>query len=166
MALYGPSMNWLPRSSAYGEARNWSAKQKVHNTKAMNSTAALADELASNITSSTDNQATLAGEIAIGRIKQEAMAKRLAASQPEKPPNAYETVMKRFNSNQRMAPQNLASGGTLNLSSNTLRLSDGTNIDLTTGYKVPEYVSKNIMVLSDGTRINLKTGYKIIDIVS
>jgi hypothetical protein len=54
---------------------------------------------------------------------------------------------------------------TIDLSGDTLTLSNGTRIDLKTGNKVPEAES-NYLTLADGTRIDKRTGHKVIDIVA
>lgn len=150
----------------YNQMRSWSAKLKAQNAKALSNTAALADQLASNVMASTDSQIGLLTQIIATRAKREAAAKQAAALKQAKQQNSYEKVMQGYAASQRSRPTELASGGRLNLEAGTLSLSDGSSIDLKTGYKVPENISKNFLVLSDGTRIDRKTGLRVVDIVS
>lgn len=97
----------------------------------------------------------LAAKAALKRISQETEAK-FQKAEAERSRNSIE-IWKNDG-----PPSSVTEGGTtVDLSSGTIKLSDGTVIDAKTG-KPPG----NFLKLADGTRINLDTGHKVIDIVT
>jgi sRNA-binding protein len=92
----------------------------------------------------------LAAKAAIKRIRNEAKAKAEAS---QKAANKF-SVWK----NRTPATSVKAGDATVDLSGDTLTLSNGTQIDLKTGLKVSD---ANVLTLSDGTKIDLRTGQKI-----
>ena len=105
---------------------------------------------ADQITASGD----LAARIALKRI-QDATAAKVAKNQADEAKN------RSVYTNKPPATSVKAGDTTIDLTGNTIRLSNGTMLDIKTGRPAGDYLT-----LSDGSQIDLKTGLKVINITT
>ena len=112
------------------------------------------EDTISSLGSATANQIQGIGDLtakaALKRIQKETVAK-VEANQ--KAASKYSVW-----NNKPPATSVTAGESVIDLTGNTLTLSDGTQIDLKTGLKVSD---ANVLTLSNGTKIDLKTGQTI-----
>jgi hypothetical protein len=136
MAGYGvKKMNWVRNPSAYQSMVSWREKRKAFQEKYE---AHMADAVSALQTAWNDvgyNIGEIAANRAVKRIQEEAKARQeklqaqLAAENTRPYQPTYSTITE-------TGTAELSGGAKINLDSNTLTMSDGTVIDLTTGLKV------------------------------
>ena len=136
MAGYGvKKMNWVRNPSAYESMVSWREKRKAFQEKYE---AHMADAVSALQTAWTDvgyNIGEIAANRAMKRIQEEAKAKqeKLQTQLADENTRPYQPT---YSTITESGAVELAGGAKINLSSNTLTMSDGTVIDLTTGLKV------------------------------
>jgi hypothetical protein len=160
MASYGiKKLNWARTMTAYESMTAWRAKRKAHQEKFE---ANMADAVSALQTAWNDvgyNIGEIAANRAVKRMQDEAKAKqeKLQAELADQNNQPYQPTYSKLT---ETGSAELDGGSKINLNSNTLTLSNGTTIDLTTGMRQ----SGDTLTLSDGTTIDLKTGFKKIDV--
>lgn len=136
MAGYGvKKMNWVRNPSAYESMVSWREKRKAFQEKYE---AHMADAVSALQTAWIDvgyNIGEIAANRAMKRIQEEAKARqeKLQAQLADENTRPYQPT---YSAITESGAVELAGGAKINLSSNTLTMSDGTVIDLTTGLKV------------------------------
>jgi hypothetical protein len=138
------SIRWYSPVSSYQQMQNWSARQKVWR-----------QYYESRLQDAGSNTATFTMQKALARIKLETAAKQQAAAKAAQAPESYTkhftlngSTVKLSNGDTIDLNDNpdLAGGSSLNTGNNTLRLKNGTVIDLTTGYKKVDVLAPGIAV--------------------
>jgi hypothetical protein len=140
MALETPRFNWLPKTTAWQNLQIWRDKQSyVQSLIDVNS--AIVARLSNAQNTQIDGIAKFAAKVALKRVndaikaKQDARA-RSAASDAAVTPKAPTTIALSDGRTVHIDPtMTLAGGSKINLDNGTLKLSDGTLIDLKTGLK-------------------------------
>jgi hypothetical protein len=160
MAGYGiKKLNWTRTMSAYESMTAWRAKRKAFQEKYE---AKMTDAISALQTAQNDagyNIGEIAAKRAVKRIEDEAKA-RQAKREAELADQNNQPYKPTYSSLTESGTAELDGGSKINLNSNSLTLSDGKVIDLTTGLTQ----SGNTLTLSDGTVIDLTTGLKKIDV--
>lgn len=160
MAGYGVrKMNWSRTMTAYESMKAWREKRKAFQEKYE---ARMSDAISALQTAQNDvgyNIGEIAAKRAVKRIEDEAKAKQ-AKREAELADQNNQPYKPIYSSLTESGTAELDGGSKINLNSNSLTLSNGTVIDLTTGMTQ----SGDTLTLSDGTVIDLKTGMKKIDV--
>jgi len=74
------SMNWLPRSSSYGELQNWHAKMAEHNSRFTDTLSGFGDTLLSAPVTETSSTLEITTQQMVNRMRTEALKKAQAAA--------------------------------------------------------------------------------------
>src|SRR5262245_45688486 len=153
MMISSSSFNWVQTPSAWQQLQNWHARRQAANEEFLANVSALSDAFSGAITSQSSGAANLAAQAAIDRLNAETKAKqaKAAAAASASPYPSLNPSIKNVNNDQIT----LSDGTTIKLNS-TNRLGGGSKLDL----------SANTLTLSNGTQIDLKTGLKKVNITA
>ncbi len=157
MGMAGISTNrfgYGSSSSTWQQLEVQREKAKARREQYAASNAALGSVLSSVGMDQITGPGDLAAKAALKRIKEETAAK-LAKNQ------AAEVKNRSVYTNKPPATQVNAGDAVIDMTGNTIKLSNGTMLDIKTGKPAGDYLT-----LSDGSQIDLKTGQKVINIVT
>jgi hypothetical protein len=160
MAGYGiKKMGWARTMSAYESMTAWRQKRKAFQAKYEANMTQAVSALQTAWNDAGFDIGEIAAKRAVKRIQDEAKAKqeKAAAEAAKQSIQPYKPAYSRLT---ETGSAELDGGSKINLNSNTLTLSNGTVINLTTGMTQ----SGDTLTLSDGTVIDMKTGLKKINI--
>ncbi len=157
MQIVKRTMNWNPRPSAWQEMQARQAQSRKFREKSaetLSNTLAMLESVASD---KAYGVGELAAKRAMQRIAAEAKVRQEQAQRLASQDDTNNLIWR-----NKSQPTSVEAGNTkIDLSGDTITLSDGTRLDITSGRP-----TGNVMTLADGSRIDLNTGRKIIDTVA
>ena len=151
--IQGNRFSFFQQNSAWQELQARREKSKAHRENFE----ALSAEISATFSSASSEQITASGDLAakaaLKRINAEIKAK--AKAEADKKAASNNSVWK-----NKPAANSVDAGGTkIDFMGNTIKLSDGTMLNIKTGKPAGNYLT-----LADGSQIDLDTGHKVINV--